>query len=258
MSSERSFSASSVGIELAELLAGTVDVVGERADLVAVADRDALGELPAGDLGEPPADLAQRPDDKARHRVREVDPEPSGDDDECDQPVAGRSGQVAHCDDVRRHLGHSFVDHVIGQRLQLGRGRLHLFRLHGAGLVDIAGAQQRDIAVHRLGEPLVFLLQRLDVRSLFAGYRPYPREALPETLDLLCRLVDRLPRQPHRRRDQDQQVAAVVFDLAVCVDPPFGLQHRLGAPAGRGKSCKPVCAEQDQKPHRPEKGDQQL
>jgi hypothetical protein len=53
-----------LAIEARELLAGAVDVRGERAQLVAVGDMDALGELAGRDLTQAPGDPGERLHDR--------------------------------------------------------------------------------------------------------------------------------------------------------------------------------------------------
>ena len=105
-------------IEAAQLLAGAVDVGGERAQLVAVPDIDPSGELAARDPAQPRRDLGQRPDDRPREHVAETERQHDAAKRERDHDEArGVIGPLARLDPLE-HVGLGDVDQLVGQALE--------------------------------------------------------------------------------------------------------------------------------------------
>src|ERR1700758_2682877 len=73
-----------VPVEVAELLRGAGHVGCERAELVTIADRNALSEVAGSDLVQPRVDLADRPDQRQRDRPAQDQREHNGAESETD------------------------------------------------------------------------------------------------------------------------------------------------------------------------------
>ncbi len=135
-------------IEAAQLLAGPVDVGGERAQLVAVDDLHAPGELAGRDLAQPRGDLGQRPDDRPREDIAEAERQDDAAEREGDHDHArGVIGLLARLDPLE-HVGLGDVDQLVGQALEPVGERPGLAQLHLPRLGDLAGAGQLDRTGH--------------------------------------------------------------------------------------------------------------
>ena len=134
-------------IQAAQLRARAVDVGGERAQLVAVPDIDAPGELAGRNLAQPPRDPGQRPHDRPREHVTETQRQNDAAERDADDDYArGVVGLLARLDPLE-HAGLGHVHQLVGEALETIGERPGFAQLQLARLVDLAGAGRSTASV---------------------------------------------------------------------------------------------------------------
>ena len=244
---------------LAQLRAGAVDVDRKRAQLVAIGDIDALGELAARDPAQPLRDLGERLHDRPREDVAEAERQDDAAERERDHDQARRViGALARLD-LLEHVGLGHVDQLIGQALEPVGERPRLAQLHLARLFDLPGARALDRPGHDRDEAVVVLAHARQQIDLALRHVLQPVEVVAELAELAQDAVElALVLGQQRGGDAVELARGVVLHLAVRGDLALQLDQLLGARVHPAQHLQADRAEQDdQRDHR-EKRDQQL
>ena len=228
-------------IEAAELLAGAVDVSGERAELVAVADLDPPDELASREPAQPRRDLgraARRSTTSRRSQgQREGDAaKRQGDHDQA----RGVIGALARLDPLE-HVGLGDVDQLVGQALEPVGERPRLLELQLARGRDLAAAGALDRRGHDRDEAVVVGADLGEQRGLVLGDVLQPVEVVAELAELAQDPVE-LARVPGQQRGGDavELARGVVLDVAVGGDLALQLDQLLGARVHPVSTCSPT------------------
>jgi hypothetical protein len=169
-------------VEIAELLRGAVDVGRQRAQFVAIADLDTLGEVPGSDLAQSRVDLPDRPDQRQRNRAAE-DQGDGAERESDDDRLRGAIGLSARLD-ARHHVRFGFVDQLVGQALEPARQRPRLLQLRRMRFIDVPAADQLDDPRHDGDEPVVFLPDLAEQFDLVLGDELQSLEVIAELVQL--------------------------------------------------------------------------
>ena len=234
-------------VELAQLLAGAVNVGGERAELVAVGDADALGEIALGDPAQPSLDLAERADQRPGNRAPEQQRQTDAADREQDHPqLGGAVGLVAGVD-PGHHVGFGLVDQLISQPLQAVRQRLRLLVLGLARLIEAAMPDQLDHLLHDRDKAVIFMLDPAEQLDLVLGDILQPLQVVAELVELAHRAVERaVVGNQQRRGDAVELAHRVLLDLAIGADLAFQPNEIRGPLVDPGQHLQSDRADRDQ------------
>ena len=246
-------------IKAAQLRAGAIDVGRQRAQLVAIRDIDAFGELAARDPAQPRRDLRERLDDRRREHVAEAERENDAAERERDHGQARGVISALARFDLLEHAGLGHVDQLIGQALEPVGERSRLAQLHRARLLDLPGARALDRPGHDRDEAVVVrpdLGQQVD---FVLGHVLQPVQVVAELAELAQDPVQlALVLGQERSGDAVELARGVVLHLAIGGDLALQLDQLLGARVHPAEHLQPDRAQKnDQRDHR-EKGNQQL
>jgi hypothetical protein len=226
---------------------------------VAIADRDAMGEVAGGNLAESRIDLADRSDQSQRDRAAEDQREDDGaqrkGNDDCLRGAVGLAARL----DARHHVGLGLVDQLVSQPLEPVGQRPRLFQLRLARLVDVPAADQLDDPRHDGDEPIVLFPHLAEQLDLVLGDELEPLEVVAELVQLAQRAVQcALIRNQQRRGDAVELARGVVLHLAIGRDLAFALDQFFGALVDGTQLVEPGGSECDQECRDREKRHQQL
>ena len=246
-------------IEAAQLLRGAVDVGGERAQLVAVPDRDPSAELAGRDLAQLPRDPPERLDDRPREHVAEAErqddaAEREADDDEP-RDVVGALARL----DVFEHVGFGDVDQLVGQALEAVGERACLAQLQRARRLDLPGSGALHRPGHDRDEAVVVRADARQQIDLVLGHMFQPVEVVAELAELAQDAVElAIVLRQERRRDAVQLARGVVLHLPVGGDLALQLDQLVGAGVDTAQHLHADRAQEDDQRDHAEERDQQL